>query len=867
MLNDLLTAPDSRSIDITPFQTLVVFDERVSDIELLSQALLPGSIGFTISSTDDGLGTISHLLATTGAKYLAIVAHGEPGVVHLGKTPLNIQQLQLHPQLLEQWGVKEIALYSCEVAQGAVGKDLIYQLSELTGATVAAAANKTGSVALGGSWDLAITTGEILAPMLFESSILQTYQAVLAVSFGAATNYPLGINPYSTRTADLNGDGFDDIFSGNSTTVGAPISVLLSNGTGGFLPATTYSAGYDPFSVVALDVNGDGKLDLVAVNGGINNTAIGPTVSVLLNNGNGTFGTATAVGLGIPQVIFTSGASNTIRASVNYLSNTPRVGDFNNDGIDDLLVVGRGENNIFDPLTPGFPGTTSKVSVLLSGVNGANGIGFSGPIVSPATDSATSATLGDFNNDGKLDVVTLSLNSPNVSLMLGNGNGSFGPPGIFANSFLLTTSGKQLRTGDFNGDGNFDIVVADGDNSISVMLGNGAGSLGAPTRFVTGNNSDNLVVGDIDDDGKLDVITISVGSNTISVLTGNGTGGFSTPTIFAVGSTPQQVSIGDFNGDGEQDLVTGNQSSSNVSVLLNTTITATTRNDFNGDRKSDILWRNDNGAISLWQMNGSTVTSNKIVTSLSSDWKAAGVGDFNADRKSDILWRNDNGAVALWQMNGSTVISNKIVASLTSDWKISGTGDFNGDRKSDIVWRNDNGAIAMWQMNGSTVTSNKIVASLSSDWKSAGIGDFNGDGKSDMLWRNDNGAIALWQMDGSNVVSSKIVASLSSDWKAAGVGDFNGDGKSDMLWRNDNGAVAMWQMDGSTVIANNIVASLSSDWKSAGIGDFNGDGKSDISWRNDNGANSLWQMNGSTVTNNSLISSLDSSWKVAAPII
>jgi FG-GAP-like repeat len=296
-------------------------------------------------------------------------------------------------------------------------------------------------------------------------------------------------------------------------------------------------------------------------------------------------------------------------------------------------------------------------------------------------------------------------------------------------------------------------------------------------------------------------------------------------------------------------------------------ITTSTRNDFNSDKKSDILWRNDNGAIALWQMNGSTVNSNQLVASLTSDWKTAGTGDFNGDGKSDIVWRNDNGAIALWQMNGSTVTSSTIVASLSSDWKASGTGDFNADGKTDMLWRNDNGAIALWQMNGATVTSSKIVASLSSDWKASGTGDFNGDGKSDLLWRNDNGAVALWQMSGEKVTANNIVASLSSDWKAAGIGDFNGDGKSDMLWRNDNGAVALWQMNGSTVVSSKIVDTLSSDWKILGVGDFNGDGKSDISWRNDNGANALWQMNGSTVTSSSLISGLDSTWKVAAPII
>ena len=99
-------------------KTLVVFDSRVQDLGLLYQALLPGSIGFTIRPQADGVETITDLLAITGARHLAIVAHGEPRAVHLGKTPLNIEQIQAQSQLLQQWGIDEIALYSCNVAQG-----------------------------------------------------------------------------------------------------------------------------------------------------------------------------------------------------------------------------------------------------------------------------------------------------------------------------------------------------------------------------------------------------------------------------------------------------------------------------------------------------------------------------------------------------------------------------------------------------------------------------------------------------------------------------------------------------------------------------------------------------------------------------
>jgi Ca2+-binding RTX toxin-like protein len=245
----------------------------------------------------------------------------------------------------------------------------------------------------------------------------------------------------------------------------------------------------------------------------------------------------------------------------------------------------------------------------------------------------------------------------------------------------------------------------------------------------------------------------------------------------------------------------------------------TAKNDFGGDGKSDILWRNDNGALSLWQMNGANVSGNNLVASLPLSWKIAGTGDFNGDGKSDIAWRNENNAISLWQMNGSAVELSPIISNdLPSSWSSSETGDFNGDGKSDLLWRNDNGAVSIWQTNGTTVTANNIIASLTSDWKAAGTGDFNGDGKSDILWRNDNGAVSLWQMNGNTVVAAPVISSvptLSNDWQISGIGDYNGDGNADVLWRNGlTGEDKMWFMNGSTATIG-AVATLTTDWKSA----------------------------------------------------
>jgi FG-GAP-like repeat len=321
-------------------------------------------------------------------------------------------------------------------------------------------------------------------------------------------------------------------------------------------------------------------------------------------------------------------------------------------------------------------------------------------------------------------------------------------------------------------------------------------------------------------------------------------------------------------------------------VVPNTTAftISATRNDFNGDGKSDILWRNNNSAVAIWQMDGNTVTSTAgLLSVVTNDWQIAGTADFNNDKKSDILWRDrNNGAVAIWQMNGNTVSTSGVAGSATLDWQIAGTGDFSGDGKSDILWRDrNNGAVAIWQMDGNTVMSTSGVASLATlDWQIEGTGDFNGDGKSDILWRDrNNGAVAIWQMNGNTVSTSGVASSATMDWKIAGTGDFNGDGKSDILWRNDNGSVAIWQMDGNTVTSTSgVTSSAAADWQIAGTGDFNNDKKSDILWRNELGSSvAVWNMDGSTVlTGSGLFASgnpgvinttATADWKISAPIL
>ncbi len=270
-------------------------------------------------------------------------------------------------------------------------------------------------------------------------------------------------------------------------------------------------------------------------------------------------------------------------------------------------------------------------------------------------------------------------------------------------------------------------------------------------------------------------------------------------------------------------------------------------------RTSDILWQDTNGALSIWFMAGATISSQQdVAMTLGPEWQIQGAGDFNGDGKSDILWRHStDGAVSIWLMSGETLLDQQFPTVLAGfDWQIQGTGDFDGDGKSDILWRSATGVVDIWTMSGGTILSQTFLSVASvSDWQIQGTGDFDGDGKSDILWRSGDGATQIWTMWGGAIYSQQLTsAELTPDWQIRGIGDFNGDGKTDILWQNVNGATEIWLMSGATILSRQRPsATQGPEWQIHGTGDFDGDGKADILWRNTTGAVAIWLMSGGTI--------------------
>jgi hypothetical protein len=305
----------------------------------------------------------------------------------------------------------------------------------------------------------------------------------------------------------------------------------LGNGNGTFKDQTTVATGDAPRSVALGDVNDDGRLDIITAN------RDSSTVSVLLGNGNGTFQT---------QTTFATGSS----------PRSVALGDVNGDGRLDIITANNNGDNASVLLGNGN-GTFKNQTTVSTGSTGSN---------------PRAVALGDMNGDGKLDIITANTGNASASVLLGNGDGTFAAQPTFATG----SNPRSVTVGDVNGDGKLDIITGNfaGNSvsmllgSVSVLLGNGNGTFAAQATFET-NRPYSVSLGDLNGDGRLDIITASYSSDTTRVLLGNGNGTFAAEVSFAAGDGPLSVALGDLNGDGRLDITTANSSSGDASVLLN----------------------------------------------------------------------------------------------------------------------------------------------------------------------------------------------------------------------------------------------------------------------------------------------------------
>jgi hypothetical protein len=365
---------------------------------------------------------------------------------------------------------------------------------------------------------------------------LEALEDRVLLSFLSPVNYATDANPRSAVVGDFNGDGVLDVavVSATSNTV----NMFLGNSNGTFQAARKMPIGTNPLSTAVGDFNGDGKLDLV-----VSDDYAGGPVQLLLGNGDGTFQA--------PVNVFSSPSFTPLAVAVGAMKAQGQL---------DLVIPGQESS---------ASGSYGAVAVLPGRGNGTFGTArFQRVGIFP-----NSVVVGDFNKDGTLDAAVTDSASGTVDVLLGNGNGTFKSPLSFATGAPADTTiaDYYLAAGDFNGDGNLDIVAANrANNTVSVLLGNGDGTFQTAVTYAVGaSGPQSVAVGDFNNDGKLDIVAGNVDDHKISVLLGNGNGTFSTAVTYNTGRGPNSVAVADFNGDHFTDLAVTNSGSSTLSILIN----------------------------------------------------------------------------------------------------------------------------------------------------------------------------------------------------------------------------------------------------------------------------------------------------------
>ena len=489
-----------------------------------------------------------------------------------------------------------------------------------------------------------------------------------------------------------------------------------------------------------------------------------------------------------------------------------------------------------------------------------------------STTTRSGDTVYGYNSNAGRDVFNANL-FPNVAFTIFDSGGTD----------TLDYSGSWAnQTINLNDESFSNVNGSTGNLSIarSVIIENAIGANGADV--IIGNSVDNILRGN----GGNDTLTGGAGNDTFIGTSAQMSG--DTVTDFSAGDKLvfSDATFGSFTYSltgntltftGGSMTLTGVTGSLVVSAAaaggVQLSLTPDVRNDFNGDGRSDILWRDGSGTLSEWlgQADGSFAWNPVANYEVQASWTMVGAGDFNNDGRDDILWRDTAGVFSQWQgqANGSFAPASATYQ-VPESWAVVATGDFNNDGRDDILWRDGAGTLSEWlgQANGSFAWNPLSNYQIPTSWTLVGTGDFNNDGRDDILWRDNAGTFSEWlgQANGSFAWNPSAVYSVPNSWTFEDTGDFNGDGRDDVLWRDNAGTLSEWLGQANGSFAWNPVSNyaVSPSWTLETTGDFNKDGRDDIIWRDGSGTLSEWlgQADGSFAWNPGVVYSTPPSWQV-----
>ncbi len=638
--------------------------------------------------------------------------------------------------------------------------------------------------------------------------------------------------PASVAVGDFNSDGRLDITVANSES--SNVGIFLGDGNGTFSSQTIYSNGVMSGSdgIAVGDFNNDNQLDIVIANAEANNT------SIFLGYGNGTFSS---------RIIFSTG-NNSVPIAV-------AVGDFNNDDRLDIAVANFG---------------TSNVGVLLGCGNGT----FQSQVIYSTgyNSQIFSIAIGDFDNDNRLDIVVTNYFDGNIGVFQGYGDGTFSSQTTYA---IDSWGGPTyVAVGDLNNDGRLDIVVVlMFDYSIIVFLGNGDGTFSRQLMYSTGSASQPnvCVLGDVNNDHRLDAVISNVFNDEITILLGNGDGSFSHRTSYStgVGSYPISIASGDFNNDGALDIVEANYYTNTIGVFLGFIYISGEREsicstgssphpraialaDLKKHNQLDITMTNyglNNLEVLLQDTDKTFSIQRMFSTGALSLPNSVAVGDFNSDSELDITVANSGtGNIGVLYGYGNGSFMSQITFSPQFNFipQSVAIGDFNNDKRLDIIVADSSSESVMTLLRyniGAFGNQTKCSTGTGSFPMRTAVGDLNNDGWLDFVVANAEGEnVGVFLGLGNGTFSSQTNYSTGGGSYLGGiaVADLNKDNHLDIIVCNfQNSTIGIFLGFGNGTFSNQTTYTTGHDSFPLGIaiGDFNNDSWLDIVVTSDVGNN------------------------------
>jgi hypothetical protein len=620
--------------------------------------------------------------------------------------------------------------------------------------------------------------------------------------------YPTGSRPRSIVLGDLDGDGDSDLAVVNYGS--DSVSVLRNQGGGTFEPQVEYAVGPRPRWIAQGDFDGDGDLDLVVANSSDWNDLGQDTVSVLRNQGGGTFEAHVEYGVGQYPVFVA-------------------VGDLDGDGDFDLAVANEGH----------YPDIQGTISLLFNLGEGT----FETHVEYTLAEDPYSLALGDLDGDSDMD---LAVANGALSILVNQGGGKF--------DIIHSPEHVDLgfvSMGDLDRDGDQDLVLAALESSGIYILHNRGNATFDKSRVGVGDYVTNFPLGDIDDDGDLDIVMASWLYSDIDVLQNRGDGTFERHSMCCV--RPESTTLGDVDGDGDADLVVA-WTSDMVSVLRsqgNGTLEdrpfydvglyplSVVLGDIDGDGDADLAVANQGcpdrgGDASVLRNQGNGIFEDRVQYTFDACPNGVALGDFDGDSDADLALADgtestqDNVRV-LWNMGSGTfevAAAYHVGRAPTSPV----AGDLDGDGDIDLAVANEFGESISVLLNRADGTFEPSVEYTVGDEPiSVALGDLNGDGKADLAVANrESGTVSMLRNLGDGTFATFPPLDLGNKTYVVAIGDLDGDADRELIVGQPN-SVSVFRNRGDGGFEDPLAFPLAGlAPHSIALGDLDGDGDSDI---------------------------------------